>query len=369
MRKPGRWRKGLAVVTTLVTLLSTLSAVQAGYRVELDGSYAQTTETLADADNINLSAEVFLHSVEDGLGPLGEAAFLSRASSLLYRYDRTESDSDVFTGGFFSPSPLDPVLVVPSDPVEDFANIEGSLAENIVSETHSVQARYVFPVSGWIYTLGGQRTAPQSIGFGDEEGYGVNIGVGRYLDSTTTLEFTAGFARQDFATQSPLSLGPLADLPLIDFQGILINSTTETDTFSGSLQLRRVGKIGRETFATTLLIGYAETELEASSSSAVFVDSTGEEQPFDGFIPTSVDGPTVESYNALAAATWFVTRSLGIDVGYTYNRALTFDVHGVDAGAGWFVSPNIELRGNYRRSFPELGPDTGEWRATLRARF
>lgn len=349
MRRLVRSLQCFAALVFVGAQLSSFSAVHADFRVEVEGSFAEFTDFPSDAGNINLSLEAFLDSVDDSSGPFGEAAFLTRASSVFYQYDRTDVD-DSELDGF----------------------VAGSLASDGVTENHQVGARYVLPDSGWIFTGLAERPESRETATNQEDGFGLNLGVGRYLNDSTTLEFTFGFARQDFDTQTSLACPdtiPIVGLLPFDCQELVLEASSEVETFSGSLELRRVGKIASQTFATTLLVGFAETELSASDSDLVLVDTMGAELAFGDAIPDTLGSPTFQAFNAVAAATWYVTRNIGIDLDYTFNSAVSLDVHSVGTGVGWFISPTIELRGNYIRSFPEVGADGDLWRVTLRGRF
>ena len=206
------------------------------------------------------------------------------------------------------------------------------------------------------------------------DGFRIAAGVGRYISTHTTVEVSLEYASQDTDFESSqdcddflVALAPTCDM-------LLLESDTQADVFGASVQFRRVGNIGGQTFATTVSAGYSNTDFDIDLSQSL-VDVDGEEAPFlvddiDIFGDIeSPSAPSIDSWNFVAAGTWYVNRQLGIDAAYTFEKADSLDVHGISAGVGWFVSPNVELRGAYSFTFPDFGSNNDLWRLTLRGRF
>lgn len=338
----------LGLGITLGVVLGGGSQAWADYRVELEGSYAEGDDPFGDIDDITLSVEAFLNPVDDSRGPYSEAAFLTRASSLRYGFDRLERDLD-FDGGV-------------------------DLAEEEAIKTHELSGRYVAVDSGWIAT--GLIAIPEDRRDLDTttDGFRIGGGVGRYVDTNTTVEVSLEFGRQDtdFESIEECDLGLLAIAPACDMS--ILESDTQADIFGINVQFRHVGKLAGQTFAATVSGGYSNVDFDLDASQTI-VDVDGEE------VPVLVDGvdifgdietpsvPSIDSWNFVAAGTWYVNRQLGIDAAYTFEKADDLDIHGISAGVGWFVSPNIELRGAYAFTFPDLGSNNDLWRLTLRGRF
>ncbi len=322
---------------------------QADYSVELDGSYAQGDDPFGDIDDLNLSVEAFLRPVDDSRGPYSEAAFLTRASSVRYRYSRLDRDFDSEFAAMF--------------PNED------------AIKNHELSGRYVHLDSGWIGT--GLIAIPVDREGLDSstDGLRIGAGVGRYISDNSTVEVNLEYVRTDTDTSFNQDCGVVAALaPTCDM--LILESDTQADSLGVSVQYRRVGNIGNQTFATTVTGGYVNTDFDSEfSQSAVDVDGVNLPVLVDGADFLDLEGvetpspPSVDSWNFVAAGTWYLNREIGIDAVYTFEKADDLDVHGIGVGAGWFVLPNLEVRGSYTYRFPDLGSNNDMWRLTLRGRF
>lgn len=328
---------------------------RADYRVEFDGSYAQTKpgdlQGLGDVDEIDLSVAVFLRPVKDASGPRGEAEFLSRASSLRYSFSRDKLERPNFAGAPIS---------------DDFLDT--------TPQAHGARIRYVTPDSGWIFSLAGNRPESFNTEFVTNSGWSASGGVGRYLSQSASIELTVGYTSADFGVFQSLDC-PLF-LQAFGCERIEIENESETTTTSVSARYRRVGKIGQQTFATSLQVGYSNIDFEVENSGANVIGDIGES---DGLLIDGVFAPAEptrqsftinDNWSALLAGTWYPMRELGLDAGLFLNSSDGSESFGFDAGLGWFLTPNLELRGNYRHTFLndfDEGPRL--WRATLRTRF
>jgi len=352
-------QRAISVALVGITYLMFASSVVADFRVELDGNYGEVRGLASNPEDLNLSAEVFLNPVQDAKGPRAEAAFLSRASSLRYTFNRNETS--LLTG-------IGTVIDGTIDGVFD--------SNQIVNRNHNLAARYVFADSGWIVSLSGNVLDPEDFSLQestdtDTQSYGLQAGFGRYLNETTTVEVFVGYS--EFNGDST-SLFDCLSFFVFDAncENVEIDTEFDSETFSVNGQFRRVGRIGSAVFATTVGVGYANFDVtnrapELSIIGDVDGDLAAALLPtFDG----TVTSDSSDSFNALLAGTWFPLSELGIDLNYSYNSAGPIDGHTVGTGLGWFVTPNIELRGSYGVTFFEGGFDESrEWRATLRARF
>jgi len=344
-------KRGLQIFSllsvTVGVFLGVAPQAQADYRVELDGSYAEGDDAFGDIDDLNLSVRAFLAPVDDSAGPYAEAAFLTRASSLRYRYSRLDRDLDENDGPVF--------------------------ADEDAIKNHEFSGRYVAVDSGWIAT--GLVAVPVDREGLDttSDGFRIGAGVGRYIDANSSVEVSVEYVRQDTNFSSNQECGFFAVI-VPNCDALLLESDTQADTIGLRLQYRRVGNIANQTFATTIAAGYSNTDFDTDFSQTL-LDVDGEEisdfgggvDVTDNFLAPSV--PSVDSWNFVAAGTWYVNRQLGIDAAYTFEKAGSLDVHGVSAGLGWFVLPSIELRAAYTYTFPDLGSNNDLWRLTLRGRF
>lgn len=98
-----------------------------------------------DVDGVAAGGSYFLDSVDDSNGPLGEAAFIDRASQV-----------NIFIG---------------ENEVDEFE-----------TDYFSLSGRYVVKDAGWIFDAGYVRQEPENL-----EVDAFNIGVGKYIAPNTTL--------------------------------------------------------------------------------------------------------------------------------------------------------------------------------------
>ncbi len=138
--------------------LALSATAQADYQWEVGAAWATgdvTTSNNVDADQdvYSFTGSWFIAPVDVSKGPLGEAAFLDRASSISLDYVDGEIDAD---------------------------------AGNLDIENYGVRGRYVWADSGW-FVEGGYNSEEQ--GNFDADIYG--IGVGMYVAPNTTV--TVGY--------------------------------------------------------------------------------------------------------------------------------------------------------------------------------
>ena len=231
----------------------------------------------------------------------------------------------------------------------------------------------MFPESGWIISLQGDDpdlpnfpTADGVENFG-ERSYGATLGVGRYLNASTSLELFAGYSEQESGTRQTFDCDLFGAIP--DCDRVEVESENDLEQFSVLGQFRRVGKIGSEIFSSTARIGYLRGRNRFTDSGLVAIGNDMNPLPFFGD-QESRTSFTTDQWNLLLAGSWFPTSELGLDLEYSYNFGDVVDTHNVGAGFGWFVVPNLEVRGSYNITFFENDfSDIRQWRATLRARF
>ena len=352
--------RALRIALIGITSLSLSNFALAEYRAELDVNYGQTQGLSNDPEDLNFTAAVFLEPVDDSRGPRAEAEFLTRASSLRYTFNLTEFAT--------------PAFGVPGVAVGE---------SRLTNTNHSLTARYVFPDTGWIATLQGSVQNPDDVSVAgsfdtDTTAYGVLAGVGYYLDDSTTVELFAGYSEFNGDTTNLLDC---ATFGIVDpnCENIGVDTDFDTETFTVSALLRRVGKIGNAVFSTTVGVGYANFDLTNSGPEASIigdVDPTLTDTPLPGFESVTTSDSD-DSINVLLAGTWYPINDLGVDLNYAFESAGPVDGHTIGTAVGWFVTPSIELRGSYEVTFFNGssdgvidGSDTSRvWRATLRARF
>ena len=147
----------------------------------------------SDTDNIELFGSWYYSGLSDSVGPKSQAAFLSRASSVVLAYSHSDgTGSFEFTGGGIIPP--------------------GTTSTDTTSSAISVDLRHVWRDSGW-YALAGISSAEleaniMSNGTGasselDTTAY--SLGVGKYLGEATTLDLSV--ATLDIGNSNPTVIG------------------------------------------------------------------------------------------------------------------------------------------------------------------
>ena len=194
--------------TILPSLLAPVPAI-AQFRFETTGSYTNLDTTFTEDDQYSGSISWFIFPVDETKGPLAEAAFLSRSSSLRYSYTRTENRAQFPNPAFLMPLPG------PSDPMEFVFQVIVDREEII--NTHMIDTRYVVADTPWIVgssfsiTDGDVSTngAPS-----DLDNWSSALVLGRYVLTNTTVSFRAEYGDREMTTNSTLELSSL--LPNIE---------------------------------------------------------------------------------------------------------------------------------------------------------
>ena len=156
--------------------LAISSAAQAEYQFEI-GAISGTGDieianVKADQDFIGLSGAYYLQPVDTTKGPLSEAAFLDRSSSIQFAATTGEIDID---GG-------------------DDADVD----------TYLVSSRLVQKESGWLIDLGYQLDKIDGSGFDDEDIDTYTIGAGKYILENTAVILSYSNIDSDDAYQLDL---------------------------------------------------------------------------------------------------------------------------------------------------------------------
>lgn len=150
------FKKSLLVST--IALMAATTA-QADYQLEVSGTYARgelesSGGADGDQDTIALEGSVFLQPVDTSKGPLGEAAFIDRATSVSLGYGYSEVEFD--SGSDFDLS------------------------------LFNVSGRYVIHDGGWILEGGYDYDEIEADG-GDSDSDSYTLRGGKYIADNTTL--------------------------------------------------------------------------------------------------------------------------------------------------------------------------------------
>ena len=195
-------KKSYSAVTFLIGCGFVANATAEDYDYEIGVAYArgQTDSTIistlrggstssSDSDNIDLTGAWYYSGLSDSNGPKSRAAFLSRASSIVVGYSRTDESGsfEAEGGGIFPPVSA------------SFDNTSSAL---------SVDLRHVWLNSGW-YALAGISRADWESDFvstgtvnsSEFDTTRYSLGVGKYLGRATTLEL--GVATLEVGSSNP----------------------------------------------------------------------------------------------------------------------------------------------------------------------
>jgi hypothetical protein len=158
--------KKTALVASIGLALSVTA--QADYQWELGTDYATGDIEIgsfdADLDVFSVYGTYFLDTVDTSKGPLAEAAFLDRASSVQVDYSNGEFD------GIFGD-----------------VDVEG----------YGIEGRYVFDQSGWLVDFGYRQDE-----FDNDDIETFSIGAGKYIAENTALVVSYANTEDDFDVDS-----------------------------------------------------------------------------------------------------------------------------------------------------------------------
>lgn len=154
-------------------------------RTQFDGRQTITTPggTIfssddSDTDEIDVFGDWYFAGLSDDAGPRARAAFVDRASSLGFRYSRSEQSTALFRNSD------DPAFPIP--PLDTSFDLDGDL--------FAADFRYVDRDSGWFGNAGlfSLSASTNVTGTDDNDATGWNLGFGKYLLETTALSLDVG---------------------------------------------------------------------------------------------------------------------------------------------------------------------------------
>ena len=255
-----------------------------------------------DNDDIRVFGTWYFDGVSAREGPRSRAAFLSRASSLSFSYNRDEGDSD------FRLISDDPAIPSTMESVD------------IVGDTFAVNLRYVWAESGW-YALAGVLTGNAEI----EDGLGsvdasvdaYSLGIGRYLGPQTAIDLSLIHGESDASGMA--------------FAGTS-SSTEGAITFTHIGQLGAVWQYGADVALTTTGVGDSDGSFDLrfslfpSRPLAFGID-------VNGALEDTGDNPL--SYELFVS--WFPVENLELAANYvlqTIDEAPNTDFDGDSVGVG-----------------------------------
>ena len=314
------------------------------YQFELNGFYG-SDNFVDDTDAQGLSGTYYFNPVDTRKGPLAEASFLDRASSVSLRYERAKVSSQI---AFVS------VLPSPSAPMPAAANAETRTTNN---NSYGASGLFVSKDSGWllgarydridrsnfsgVIVTGVVSPTPPSIQLTSNDIERSTITVGRYIADNTVIN--VGWNRTNVTAtveNIPIAI-PLTNLPpniIVPTNPLPVTPVTgldfDTDTYNVSA--RHVGKLG------------ANLSFAASGDIARNADSN----------TTSYGG----------SFTLYPTNELGIGVNYvdSNNSGSSYGVN-----AQWFFVNNASIAASYSNTSANglFNPGASSWAITGSVRF
>ena len=308
-------------VVFAITTCFLVSTAQA-YQFEVKGQYGESIDEPRgyEAEQTQASFVWWLDDVSTKDGPLAEAGFLSKSSSLSFSFGRAETEFDVsgMLLPFFGPS--------------------------IDSQTDRSEARFAWiHRSGWLVAAHAARSEMEQEAslFGDMDGDEYGLTIGYYLTDATTVEASYSLAESDGGSIRPRNPCPL----LVDPCSLLQGNRTKVEVDTAALVLKHVASLLNQDFAVSL--GYARAELDSTIRSAITT--------LDPFrVPRSIvvrTSQSAESNVLNVGATWYPTKHLGFELGYARQDADgSSDTDSYRLGTNWFVTENIYLGASVERT-------------------
>ena len=190
--------------------------------------------------------------------------------------------------------------------------------------------------------------APGNFGVVDNDEYGLSIGY--YLANSTTIELGHSQGESDGSSRIE---GTCQILPLL-FSCIESSSFRfETEADTTSLGIKHVGSLLGQDLAVR--VDYSRVDLDTTArSELVRRDQFGNVQTLG-----SVNSVDTTTDTASAELTWYITRRLGVGVGYARQDADDApDANSYRLEGSWFVTENIYLGATLERT--EIMLLTGE---------
>lgn len=344
-----------AVALLLLVLILPNSAFS--YQFEATASYAEGDGDVTDTESTSVEARWFLRSVPMTDAPLAEAGYLSQTSSIRYGFRRDESELDFLLPMLITPPPIiGPALPPPgltARPV--ISGGIGALMSPFSTSTeidrHSLHYAHIHKDSGWFGEISGSTVDGETESFidNDIDGHGVFGAFGRYLTDALTVKVYV--AQEDQESGSVSSNGCPGLLFCLPFA---LHSSLETETFSVGISSKYVGQLGAHYYAVSGFLQHDEVDAEFTTR----FTSPGL-PPFGMPIQSSmtVDNDIGDIWKVGASATWYFSRHLGLGAEYRLTDTRADQDQSYALSGRWFVTENIELRLQFRRTHLEGARD------------
>lgn len=174
------------VLIPMFSLAALGLAVQANaYQVEVNGTYQNVDNDAADVDIYRLGGEFYFNNVEANSGPLKEAAFLEKASSVRATYEDLDTVDGIILGGRFV-APGSNMLL---EAEVNTGDLDGwNLGAGVyIDDNSTVIARYT-------------EVNDTTDGFGIEYKNVMNLNSGAYLNLEGSAEYEENDFDQDVTT-------------------------------------------------------------------------------------------------------------------------------------------------------------------------
>jgi len=335
-------RSGLPLALALAVAWS-VNAQAETFHWEVAGSGARTElDPLFETDVSAVTGTYYFGGVEDAEGPLALASFFDPATRLSVALRREETSSHPLGA---------PSTVVVPDLVGE-------------ADEYSVSGRYVLPSEKWYF--GGRYGAgdaerPLSL-TEDSDSHEYGLFAGRYLGAATTLELSLGRDEDETKGRGIVCVG----MPLL-FCAALIPRTTRATTDTSALDFLHVRKFRELTYTVSARV--------AETSGGVVIQSESFQLPLPPFLPSPPFGPSpgvtvparTDEFHLprfrvySAGGELFPTQRLGVRIGYSrWDGEGSID-DAYDLAATWFVTRNVGLQFSFAR---QRADDDADFRDT-----
>ena len=346
----------------LVLMLLAPTPVAAQFRFETTGSYADLDTTFTEEDRYSGSIRWFLLPVDEDKGPLAEAAFLTRSSSLRYRFKDAENSAEFPNPSFDRPLPGSP------DPMELVFQI--IVNRETRTSTHMIDTRYVVADTSWIvgssFSIGDGDVATNGLP-SDLDNWSGALILGRYVLTNTTMSLRVDYGESEMTTNFAFEQSSV--FAEIDQVGEF-SSEVEVETIDISAIGEHVGTVGGYSYRLAANASYLSFEGNVETQSIITNATTGE------FIADLSDTGsrrslgTVDGWRAGLSGVWYFNDRIGLNAHYQITDLENQQSNSYGIGLSWFATKYLEVRGNYNQTDVD-GPvnDLRQWGVAVRGRF
>lgn len=351
-------------VLLIVSLLACQPALAGVYRYEIEADTGTQETDFSDTQALGVVARYYFKGVDDTKGPLAEASFVTRASSLSITYTDTETDFDapslaapqgvpVFN---FAPNPA---LLNPP-PAGVAAVSVADLQTGARGDAYSARVSHFF-ARHWLASAQVSKSDSTSQQFfsrsdGDANAYAVQIG--RYIRDLTTVTVGFSYSDQDQSTLGPVLTCPAAGFCSSPYATVLATNSRQR---SWRTSVRHLQPLGQMHYAIEGTVAYDTTSfsrlIPAGSPNPLPIVAPEPDLDLDGWLVNGV-------YTLYPRQNWGV----GFDLAHSDVQGSSVNAYALHTQ--WFWKPAVALTGRIERTNGSgFGGDADGFRIGLTGRF